>query len=100
MSPQARIYKAVANIPRGHISTYGAIAKATGTHPRTVGQALHRNPDPAKIPCHRVVNIKGYISDSFAFGGARGQEKLLANEGVVVKKNRINLDQCGYTPKA
>jgi O-6-methylguanine DNA methyltransferase len=93
MSPRARIYRAVACIPRGRVSTYGAIAIATGTHPRTVGQALHKNPDPSKIPCHRVLNAKGYISDSFAFGGAQGQEKLLNQEGVTVVKKRVDLSR-------
>lgn len=95
MSPRARIYQAVARIPRGRVSTYGAIALATGTHPRTVGQALHTNPDPSTIPCHRVLNAKGYISDSFAFGGSRGQAKRLKQEGVPVVKKRVDLTRYG-----
>jgi len=48
-----RIYEEVKKIPKGEVATYGAIAKKAGTTPRVVGFALHKNPDPKNIPCHR-----------------------------------------------
>ncbi len=86
-----RIYKIVRAIPRGHVMTYGEIAKKAKTSPRVVGNALHRNPDPKTIPCHRVVNAKGELSKAFTFGGIRCQKERLEKEGVRVIKNRVAL---------
>ncbi len=67
-----RIYAVVRRIPRGRVATYGQVAEAAGDRKmaRAVGNALHRNPDPETIPCHRVVNAKGELAWGFAFGGA------------------------------
>jgi methylated-DNA-protein-cysteine methyltransferase-like protein len=76
-----RIYEEVKKIPKGNVATYGEIAKRAKTSPRVVGFALHRNPDPANIPCHRVVFRDGSLSSSYAFGGKEAQEKKLEEEG-------------------
>ena len=47
-----------------------------------VGYALHANPDPAGIPCYRVVNREGRLSPAFAFGGENMQRTLLEADGV------------------
>jgi len=60
---------------------------------RAVGNALHRNPDPENIPCHRVVNAKGELSGAFAFGGASVQAQLLEAEGVQLLDGRVDLDK-------
>ena len=49
---------------------------------RVVGYALHVNPEPGVIPCHRVVKRDGEVSSAFAFGGANRQVELLKAEGV------------------
>ena len=79
-----KIYRLVALIPAGQVATYGEIARNVGTSPRVVGNALHKNPNPEKIPCHRVVNSRGKLSASFAFGGIDGQRRKLSSEGVSV----------------
>lgn len=84
-----KIYAAVQQIPRGKAATYGMIAKIVNTNPRVVGNALHKNPDPSAIPCHRVVNRKGELSKNFAFGGLEGQKAKLENEGVLVNHKKI-----------
>ena len=48
---------------------------------RAVGNALHKNPDPEKIPCYRVVNAKGELAGEFAFGGEGAQARLLQADG-------------------
>ena len=58
---------------------------------RAVGNALHKNPDPAGIPCFRVVNSKGELSGAFAFGGADVQKKLLEEDGIAVVDNKVDL---------
>ena len=81
-----KIYEAVKKIPKGYVATYGDIAFAVGNPrlARVVGYALHANPDPATIKCHRVVNRAGKVSDAFAFGGKNRQIALLRAEGVEV----------------
>jgi len=78
------IYNAVRQIPCGCVSTYGRIAALAGNPrwSRVVGFALHVNPDPDSIPCHRVVNRFGEVSSAFAFGGENRQRELLMAEGV------------------
>ncbi|MGB9637234.1 MAG: MGMT family protein [Microgenomates group bacterium] len=74
------IYEEVKKIARGKVATYGEIAKKVGTTPKVVGFALHRNPDPKTIPCHRVVFKDGSLSSGYAFGGKSAQEKKLRQE--------------------
>lgn len=96
-SPTKRIYEAVKKIPRGKVATYRQVAALAGNEKmaRAVGNALHRNPEPGVIPCHRVVNAKGELADAFAFGGEQVQEKLLQAEGIEVKNGKVNLQQYG-----
>lgn len=79
-----RIYSAVCMIPEGKVATYGMIAAMVGNPrlARVVGYALHNNPAPGIIPCHRVVNRMGRVAPAFAFGGKNRQRELLENEGV------------------
>ncbi len=79
-----RIYEAVKLIPEGSVASYGQVAEAAGNRrwARVVGYALHSNPAPGVIPCHRVVMKDGSVSPAFAFGGANRQVELLKNEGV------------------
>mgnify|MGYP001213163256 CR=1 FL=1 len=81
-----RVYKAVQKIPKGKVCTYGIIALMAGSPKasRVVGYALHHNPDPKNIPCHRVVNRLGRLAPGFAFGGIQIQKQLLEAEGVKV----------------
>ena len=62
---------------------------------RAVGNALHRNPNPSSIPCHRVVNAKGELAGKYAFGGAKRQAALLKSEGIEVKNGRVDLERYG-----
>lgn len=88
-----KIYEVVRKIPRGKVLTYGAVAALAGNPrwSRVVGYALHVNPDPSTIPCHRVVNRFGECSGSFAFGGENRQRELLESEGIVFENGKVNL---------
>ena len=88
-----KVYDAVCRIPIGKVATYGQIAAIAGSPGagQSVGNALHNNPDPDTIPCHRVVNAKGELAQEFAFGGAEGQAKLLEKEAVVVIEGKVDL---------
>ena len=87
------IYDVVKQIPKGTVATYGQVASLAGNKcwARVVGYALHANPDPAHIPCHRVVNREGAVSEAFAFGGGNRQVELLREEGVEVFDRKVDL---------
>ena len=82
-----KVYEAVCRIPQGMVATYGMVAFLAGSPraSRAVGNILHVNPDPAHIPCFRVVNSKGQLSGAFAFGGPDAQKQLLEADGIAVQ---------------
>lgn len=91
---QTRVYNLLKKVPKGKVTTYGALAKKLKSSPRAVGQALKVNPYWPKVPCHRVINSDGSI------GGFKGRTKgkaiqekitLLKKEGVKIKNNKILL---------
>lgn len=93
------IYDIVRKIPHGKVATYGQIAMLAGNPrwSRVVGYALHVNPDPDGIPCFRVVNRFGEVSEAFAFGGINMQIKLLEDEGVLFKREGcVDLERCQW----
>lgn len=95
-----KVYQITARIPRGKVATYGLIAKLAGCKSaRTVGNMLHLNLDPTKIPCYRVVTNHGKLARRFAFGGISEQRKRLEAEGVFVKGDKIDLDRYLWLPK-
>lgn len=89
MSFFENVYEAVQLIPRGKVATYGQIARMIGAprSSRAVGYALHANPRPGVIPCHRVVSREGRLAPAFAFGGPEIQAQLLESEGVEVSED-------------
>ena len=94
-----KVYEVVKQIPKGKVATYGQIACAIGSPraARQVGWALHVNPHPGLIPCHRVVNRFGSLAPAFAFGGEEVQAQLLRDEGVEVRKDyTVDLQQYLY----
>ncbi len=98
-SPTKRIYEAVKKIPKGRVATYADVAEMAGDRKmaRAVGNALHKNPDPSTIPCHRVVNSKGELAGEYAFGGAWKQAQILESEGVEITEGKVNLKKYRIT---
>ena len=96
-SATKRIYEAVKRIPKGCVATYGQVATMAGNErmSRAVGNALHKNPTPGIVPCHRVVDAKGRLAGGFAFGGMEAQAALLADEGVEVKDGKVDVGKYG-----
>ena len=98
MSVFKRIYDVVCQIPKGKVATYGTVALMAGNPrwARVVGYALHNNPAPGIIPCHRVVNREGKVADSFVFGGGSVQREMLEAEGVIFDADGyVDLDKYG-----
>ena len=96
MNTFEKIYEVVKSIPEGKVATYGQVALLAGNPrwSRVVGYALHVNPEPGIIPCHRVVNREGRVAPGFAFGGEGVQRQLLESEGIVFETDgRIDLEK-------
>jgi methylated-DNA-protein-cysteine methyltransferase-like protein len=91
-----RVWNATRRIPRGRVSTYGAIAALAGVpgQPRLAGYALHNIPAGADIPWQRVINAGGAISLK-GNPGAR-QRLLLEEEGVEFRKTKVDLAAFGW----
>ena len=90
------IYEEVKRIPRGKAASYGYVACRCGNPrlSRVVGYALHVNPEPGVIPCHRVVMKDGSLSKAFAFGGENEQRRLLEAEGVTfLPDGRVDMEK-------
>ena len=101
MSVFEKIYKVVCTIPKGKVATYGQVATFAGNPrwARVVGYALHNNPAPIAIPCHRVVNREGRVAEAFAFGGGNEQRRLLEGEGITfLKDGRVDLAKHLFNP--
>ena len=79
-----KVYSVVKTVPYGKVISYGAVSALCGAPrcARQVGWALHVNPSPETVPCHRVVFKDGSLSPAFAFGGENAQRLLLEKEGV------------------
>ena len=90
-----KVYEVVRQIPGGKIMTYGQIAEKVNSlslrnkiTPRLVGMALHSNPDPKTIPCHRVVDRNGKLAKSYTFGGWKEQREKLLAEGIKFRDSK------------
>lgn len=87
-----QVYEVVRQIPKGRVTSYGAIAAFLGTKmsARMVGWAMngsfHIKP---KVPAHRVVNRNGMLSGKAHFGTPTLMEELLAKEKIKVKDDMI-----------
>ena len=78
-----RVYKIVARIPYGKVTTYGDIAEACGARgaARTVGWAI-KGASVTGLPCHRVVNRYGALTGRLHFGDPDLMEDMLRSEGI------------------
>ena len=83
-----KCYDVLRKVPKGRVTTYGAIAKALKSKAyRAVGTVMNKNPYAPEVPCHRVVNSGGEIG-GFA-GGVKAKIAILKGEGVFVKNGKV-----------
>lgn len=91
--PSEKFWRAIllmGAIPRGMVTTYGELARATGTSPRAAGNYASRNPFPLIIPCHRVVRSDMSIG-GYSYGPIVKASLLIA-EGVGVDMRTGKVD--------
>ena len=86
------VYEVARQIPRGRVTSYGAIANCLGTKlsARMVGWAMNGagNAKP-KVPAHRVVNRNGMLSGKHHFASSTKMEELLKKEGIKIKNDTV-----------
>jgi len=91
-----KCYAVLKRVPRGKVTTYGALAKAVGKPKaaRAVGNAMNKNPYAPRVPCHRVVGSNGKM---VGFASGIGKKiKMLKKERVSVINNKIDLGKFGF----
>ena len=85
-----KCYDLLILIPKGKVTTYKEIARALNSKAyRAVGNAMNKNENAPKVPCHRVVGSKGNLV-GYAYG-IENKIKLLEKEGVKIINNKIDL---------
>jgi methylated-DNA-[protein]-cysteine S-methyltransferase len=90
-----RCYEILRKVPKGKVTTYKELAKALNSKAyRAVGNAMNKNPYAPEVPCHRVINSNGDVGGFFS--GTKTKVKILKEEGVEIKNNKINLDKHLY----
>ena len=86
------VFDVVRQIPKGRVTSYGAIANYLGTKlsARMVGWAMNAAHSPiSKIPAHRVVNRNGMLTGKMHFSTPTEMEELLKKEKILVKEDKI-----------
>ncbi len=86
------VFEVARQIPKGRVTSYGAIAACLGTKSsaRMVGWAMNGcHVVKPKVPAHRVVNRNGMLTGKFHFSPPEQMEKLLKKEGVKVKNDQV-----------
>lgn len=85
------VYAVVRLIPKGRVTSYGAIAKylSSPKASRMVGWAMNNAHSLPDVPAHRVVNRNGLLTGKMHFSTPETMEELLLSEGVEVKEDQI-----------
>ena len=97
-----QVYAVVKLIPRGRVTSYGAIAKylSSPQSSRMVGWAMNASHGLENVPAHRVVNRKGLLTGKHHFEGTQLMQQLLESEGIKIQNNQIvNFEKYYWEPK-
>ncbi|HMP93707.1 MAG TPA: MGMT family protein [Phnomibacter sp.] len=85
------VWQVVQQVPRGRVTTYGAIAAYLGSRlsARMVGWAMNAAHTQLHVPAQRVVNRNGMLSGKAHFGSPTRMQELLEAEGVAVENDQV-----------
>ena len=89
MNLEHKVYKKLLEVPPGHVTTYGELAKAIGLKngQRAIGRIMNKNPYPVIVPCHRVIMSNGKLG-GYSYG-EKIKKNMLQKEGVKIKNGKI-----------
>ena len=85
------VYEVVRLVPKGRVTTYGAVARYLGTamSARMVGWAMNGAHSEKNIPAHRVVNSQGLLTGKHHFRTPIAMQKALEKEGTKVSHDKV-----------
>ncbi len=85
------VFEVVKLIPKGRVTSYGAIGEYLGMKrsARMVGWAMNQAHGMPDVPAHRVVNRQGVLTGKFHFGEPNLMQELLEAEGLTIKDDKI-----------
>src|SRR6266516_7476335 len=96
---KAQVFALVRSCPAGRVTTYGGIGKSL-SYPRgarMIGWIMNESPNG--VPAQRVINSKGELSGSWAFGQSGTMRQLLEAEGIVFSaEERVDMKRYGWDP--
>jgi methylated-DNA-[protein]-cysteine S-methyltransferase len=82
-------------VPKGKVVTYKFLGEKFDMHARTISKIMAGNKRPDKYPCYKVINSDGTLGGYSGKGKTRGKAKLLKQDGIKIKKGKIDLEQFG-----
>ncbi len=106
-TPQAltfyeQVYEVARLVPKGRVTSYGAIAKALGVanSSRMVGHAMaYAGQASPQVPAHRIINSSGLLTGRFHFSPPTLMQQLLEKEGITVINDKVkNFKQVFWDP--
>jgi methylated-DNA-protein-cysteine methyltransferase-like protein len=85
------VFEVVMLVPKGRVTSYGAIARylGTGMSARMVGWAMNAAHTEKDIPAHRVINSQGLLTGKHHFKTPKAMQRALEKEGTKVKKDKV-----------
>lgn len=97
------VYDVVRLIPKGKVTSYGAIAKYLGAprSSRMVGWAMNAAHGIPDVPAHRVVNRNGLLTGKMHFSTSTEMEERLLGEGIKIEKDKVlNFNEHFWNPSS
>ncbi|TDZ17660.1 Methylated-DNA--protein-cysteine methyltransferase [Colletotrichum orbiculare MAFF 240422] len=92
---EKRVWTALCQVPKGHVTTYAILAAHLKSSPRAVGNALRRNPFAPEVPCHRVVATGGALGGFKGKWPRNGEGVTLDEKRSLLRKEGIKIDSSG-----
>ncbi|WYZ37171.1 hypothetical protein EsH8_II_000677 [Colletotrichum jinshuiense] len=92
---EKRVWTALCQVPKGHVTTYAILAAHLKSSPRAVGNALRRNPFAPQVPCHRVVATGGTLGGFKGKWPKNGEGITLDEKRMLLRKEGVKIDSSG-----
>ena len=94
------VYQVVRLIPKGRITSYGAIAEYLGSKgsARMVGWAMNQAHTLPDVPAHRVLNRHGFLTGKHHFASPNQMQELLEAEGIEVQEDQVDFKKYYWNP--